>query len=85
MTRKGSDRRITFTQSPFVAQFLDDLSEQTDMSKADLLNTFVQVSAVLFTHREFDPHLLGLRQYDTALPIVLGDVLAALNRDARTE
>lgn len=82
--RRGSDRRTTFTQSPFVAEFLEDLSKETGISKADLINIFVQVGAVAVSRYRknlewvtFDKET-NISREEPAVRVLLGDVMSSL-------
>jgi hypothetical protein len=83
---KPADRRLTFTQTAFTMQYMNELAAQTGLSKADLYNQSAKVLAMLINaHRkgvEFVQRDVrsGRTLHDPALPILLGDILTALGR-----
>lgn len=78
--RRGSNRRITFTQSQWTADYLDTLSADSQISKADLLNTTVRLLGIVLPAIEEDG---SLQSVDAAIAIVLGDLIVALGGCAR--
>ncbi|MFE3986543.1 hypothetical protein ACFXPR_18850 [Nocardia tengchongensis] len=86
--KKGSDRRLTFTQTPYTAEFTTQLSEETGISRADLVNTAVQILAVAVSRYrqgvEWAVHDdgAGLIREEPALKVLLGDILSSLEHKA---
>lgn len=89
--RKGSDRRLTFTQTPYVADFLDQVSKDTGISRADLLNTAIQVLAVAYSRYRDNMEWVvrdeatGQFREEPALQVLLGDILSSLPRNDRED
>ncbi|NKY60401.1 hypothetical protein [Nocardia flavorosea] len=83
----ASDRRLTFTQTPFSEQYIEKLSGATGISKAELYNTAVQALAVLVgAHKRGTEYVIrdntsGRTMHDPALPVILGNILTELGGD----
>ncbi|MEV0250125.1 hypothetical protein AB0H76_26255 [Nocardia sp. NPDC050712] len=85
--RKGSDRRLTFTQTPYTAEFSEKLANAADMTKADLYNTAMQILSLMVgvyssagTEYVIRDENAELYREDPALKVLLGDILSSLRQ-----
>uniref|UniRef100_UPI003F49418A hypothetical protein n=1 Tax=Nocardia suismassiliense TaxID=2077092 RepID=UPI003F49418A len=89
--RKGSDRRLTFTQTPYTAEFSEKLAAATDMTKSDLYNTAMQILSIMLgvyngdgTEYVIRDEKNQLYREDPALKVLLGDILSSLRQRENT-
>lgn len=81
---KVAERRLTFTQSQFAAEYVDSLNDVAGVSKADAYNTAIKLlAAVVSASRRGDEIIIrhldsGDARPDYALDVLLGDILTAL-------
>lgn len=81
--RAGADRRLTFTQSPFAADYADTLNELYGVSKADTYNTAIKVlSAVISATRTGAQVVIrtedGGKCSDYGLDALIGDIVVSM-------
>ncbi|WP_109527202.1 MULTISPECIES: hypothetical protein [Nocardia] len=78
------DRRLSISQTPFTATYVEELADQTGMSKSDVYNQALKVLAMLLNAQRHGVEFVqrdvksGRTLHDPALPILLGDILTAL-------
>lgn len=82
--RKGTDRRLTFTQTPYTAEFSEKLSAATDISRADLYNTAMSVLSIVLGVFTADGEYViqegDLYREDPALKVLLANILISLRQ-----
>lgn len=82
--RKGVNRRLTFTRTPFAAEYMSKLHQRSGLSEAELFNLAARVLAhILAAYERGDEYAIhwrknGTFEPDEALRVLLGDVLVQL-------